>query len=465
MADERIDRGIATLRAYRREWLRPDVMAGVTIAAYLVPQVMAYAQLAGLPPVVGLWSAVLPAVVFGLLTTSRHISMGPESTTAVMVVAAVGPLAAGDPVRFAALAATLAGLVGVVCLIAGLLRLGFLGDLLSQPILVGYMAGVAVLMVLSQLGRLTGIEPSADGLLPGLIETLGRLGDVHLPTLAVGSGVVAFLVLAAWLRPGIPGPLIAVIGATAAVVALGLQSAGVDVVGEIPTGVPPIGLPAIGLADLPLLAASAVGVAVVGVHGRHPDRAGLRRSARLRDRPQRRAPRTRWGEPGGRAHGRDARQQFRLEDGDRRQRRRPQHSWPGSWPVSRWSIVLIALGGLLARFPSAALGGLVVFAGLRLIDVGGAAPARPLPTERARAGPRRRGRRASWPASWPASSSPSPCRSWTCSRGVARPAAGRAGPGTGRRRPARHHRLPGCGDHPRPGRVPLRRAAVLRQRE
>ena len=152
MADERIDRGIATLRAYRREWLRPDVMAGVTVAAYLVPQVMAYAQFAGLHPRRPLVGG-LPAVVYGLLATSRHVSMGPESTTAVMVVAAVGPLAAGDPVRYAALAATLARLVGVVCLVAGLLRLGFLGDLLSRPILVGFMAGVAVLMMVSQLGR------------------------------------------------------------------------------------------------------------------------------------------------------------------------------------------------------------------------------------------------------------------------------------------------------------------------
>jgi MFS superfamily sulfate permease-like transporter len=110
------------------------------MAAYLVPQVMAYAQLAGLDPVVGLWSAIMPAVVYALVGTSRHVSMGPESTTAVMVAVAVAPLAAGDPLRYAALTATLALLVGAICIAGGVLRLGFLGDLLSHPILVGYMA-------------------------------------------------------------------------------------------------------------------------------------------------------------------------------------------------------------------------------------------------------------------------------------------------------------------------------------
>jgi SulP family sulfate permease len=369
-ADPRLARGFVMLRRYRRTWLRPDLIAGVTITAYLVPQVMAYAQLAGLDPVVGLWSAVLPAVAYGLLTTSRHISIGPESTTAVMVIAAVAPLAGGDPIRFAALAAALAALVGIVCLIAGALRLGFLGDLLSQPILVGYMAGVALIMVLSQLGRLTGIETAAEGLLEGLVEIVGRLDEIHPATLAVGLGVVGFLLLVAWLRPGAPGPLIAVIGATAVVALLGLEEAGVEVVGEIPAGLPPIGLPAVALSDLPLLVASAVGIAVVAytdviLTGRaFADRRGYELD-----------PNAELVALGGAnvAAGLTAGMPVsssgsRTAIGDSVGGQTQLAAIVAGLAVI---VVLVALGGLLARFPSAALGGLVVFAGLRLIDVAG----------------------------------------------------------------------------------------------
>ena len=178
--------GLATLAGYERAWLRPDLLAGVTVTAYLVPQVMAYAQLAGLDPVAGLWAALLPAVAYAALTSSRLVSIGPESTTAIMVAAAVGPLAAGDPAHFAALAAALAVLVGVICLAAGVLRLGFLGDLLSHPILVGYMTGVAILMVVSQLGRLTGIPLEADTVAGTIVQVAGDLDAIHPPTVLSG---------------------------------------------------------------------------------------------------------------------------------------------------------------------------------------------------------------------------------------------------------------------------------------
>jgi SulP family sulfate permease len=370
MSTEGAQRGATTLRHYRRDWLRPDLIAGITIAAYLVPQVMAYAQLAGLDPVVGLWSAVLPAIAYGLLTTSRHISIGPESTTAVMVVAAVAPLAGGDPIRFAALTAALAILVGLVCVIAGLLRLGFLGDLLSQPILVGYMAGVALIMVLSQLGRLTGIEVAAEGLIQGLVEIAGRLDEVHLATLAVGLGVVIFLLLVAWLRPGVPGPLIAVVGATVVVALLGLEDAGVEVVGDIPAGLPPVGLPAIDLRDVPLLAASAVGVAVVAytdviLTGRaFADRRGYAIDANaelLALGGSNIAAGLTAGMPVSSSGSRTA-------IGDSVGGKTQLAAIVAGLAVV---VVLVALGGVLARFPNAALGGLVVYAGLRLIDVAG----------------------------------------------------------------------------------------------
>ena len=148
--------GLAQFRGYQRDWLRGDVVAGVTVAAYLVPQVMAYATVAGLPPVVGLWAALAPLAVYAVLGSSRQLSVGPESTTALMTATALAPLAAGDPGRYAALAAAAALLVGVICFIAGLVRLGFLAELLSRPVLIGYMAGVAAIMIASQLGKVSG---------------------------------------------------------------------------------------------------------------------------------------------------------------------------------------------------------------------------------------------------------------------------------------------------------------------
>ena len=133
--------GLAVLRGYRRAWLAGDLMAGVTVGAYLVPQVMAYATIAGLPPVTGLWAAFPALIVYSLLGSSRSLSMGPEATTALMTLVAIKPLAAGHPVQYAKLASTLALLTGLMALAAWLLRLGFFADLLSRPVLVGCLAG------------------------------------------------------------------------------------------------------------------------------------------------------------------------------------------------------------------------------------------------------------------------------------------------------------------------------------
>ena len=139
--------GLVTLRGYQRSWLRGDLIAGVTVAAYLVPQVTAYAGVAGLPPVTGLWAALPPMACYAVLGSSRLVSLGPESTTALMTVVAIGPLAAVEPVHYAALAAMLALLFGLLAVVAWLARLGFIAGLLSRPVLVGYMSGVALIMI------------------------------------------------------------------------------------------------------------------------------------------------------------------------------------------------------------------------------------------------------------------------------------------------------------------------------
>ena len=145
------------LRGYQRGWLRCDALAGVTVAAFLIPQVMAYATVAGLAPVAGLWAALPALVIYALLGSSTSLSMGPEATTALMTAVAIGPLAGGNPALYAGLASTLALLVGLMSVAAWLLRLGIVADLLSRPVLMGYMAGVALIMIADQLRRVTGI--------------------------------------------------------------------------------------------------------------------------------------------------------------------------------------------------------------------------------------------------------------------------------------------------------------------
>lgn len=370
MTGRRALSGVARLASYDRAWLRPDVLAGLTVAAYLVPQVMAYAQLAGLDPVVGLWSAILPALVYALVGTSRHVSTGPESTTAIMVAVAIAPLASGDPVRYAALTAALALLVGGICLAAGVLRLGFLGDLLSQPILVGYMTGVAVIMVVSQIERVTGVPIASDTVVGRVAEFAANLGAIHGPTLTLALGVMVFLVAARRWMPSLPGPLLAVIAATALVTMLGPARLGVSLVGPIPSGMPPVGFPAVSLADGAFLLTSALGIALVGYtddiltarafaarHGYQIDAnaellalGGANLVAGLTS-----------GMPVSSSGSRSA---IVESVGGRSQ-------LVGIVAALCVVVVLLFLGDVLAHFPAAALGGLVVYAAFRLIDVAG----------------------------------------------------------------------------------------------
>ena len=251
------------LRHYERSWLRYDVLAGVTVAAYLIPQVMAYAEVAGLPAVVGLWAIVGSLLVYAVLGSSPQLSVGPESTTALMTAAALGSIASGDPGRHAALAAALCLVVGGWCILAWVGRLGFLADLLSKPVLVGYMAGIAAIMVGSQLGKLTGIRVDADSFVTEVGFVVSHLDEVHLPTLTLAAGVLAFLLVGNWLFPRSPVPLIAMLLAAATVAIFDLEAHGIAVVGDIPAGLPAPSLPDVSATDLASLLLPAVGVAIV----------------------------------------------------------------------------------------------------------------------------------------------------------------------------------------------------------
>src|SRR5262245_58838531 len=193
--------GLSALSGYRRAWLRGDLLAGLTVAAYLEPQVMAYATVAGLPPVAGLWAVLAPLALYAVLGSSRQLSVGPESTTALMTATVVAPLAAGDPARYAALAAALALVVGLLFLVAYVIRLGFVADLLSKPVLVGYLAGVALIMIAGQLGKLTGVPVSGDGVLGQVASFVRNISQVHVGTVVLAAAVLVFLFVAQWRFP------------------------------------------------------------------------------------------------------------------------------------------------------------------------------------------------------------------------------------------------------------------------
>ncbi|MGW5194465.1 SulP family inorganic anion transporter [Kribbella sp. NPDC004138] len=256
--------GLETLRGYQRGWLRSDVVAGLTVAAYFVPQVMAYAQLAGLPAVAGLWASLGPLVLYFLLGTSRLLSIGPESTTALLTAAAIGPLAAGDPARYAGLAAVLALMVGAICVAGWAARLGFLADLLSKPVLIGYLAGIAVLMITGQLGRLTGAPVEGDSPVAEVVSAIRLIPEWELaPVLLSVTALASLLALARW-TPRLPGPLIVVALAALVTWMAGLGDKGVALVGSVPSGLPVPQVPSIDPQDVAMLALPAVGVALVG---------------------------------------------------------------------------------------------------------------------------------------------------------------------------------------------------------
>ena len=238
---EHVAPGLARLRRYRMDWLPSDVAAGLSVAAVAIPTAIAYAQLAGFPPVVGLYASILPLVVYAALGTSRQLIVNPDAATCAMVAAIVAPLAAGSQALYEVLATSLAVLTGLICIVAGLFRLGFLAEFLGKPVLVGFMNGIAISIVLGQIGKVFGFALESGRILPRLIEFVGKLPQTHLPTLAIG--VTTFVVLRGVRQffPKLPAPLIAVGVAVALVEGLSLDRAGVSVIGPVPSGLPRLG--------------------------------------------------------------------------------------------------------------------------------------------------------------------------------------------------------------------------------
>jgi high affinity sulfate transporter 1 len=250
----------ASLHGYRRPWLRGDLIAGLTLWAILVPQALAYASIANVSPVVGLYAAPGALLLYAALGSSRVLVMGPMAAAAVLSAATVADLAPAGDERFAALTAGLAMTAGVAALAAGLLRLGFLAEFISPPVLKGLIIGLALTIIVGQLPKLFGISAGTGDFFEQAWHLVTHLGDTQGLVLVVGTCSLAVIVGLRRLAPGVPGPLVAVAGAIAAVNALALD---VPTVGSIASGLSSFGLPDIGLADFGRLAGGGLGVMLI----------------------------------------------------------------------------------------------------------------------------------------------------------------------------------------------------------
>src|SRR5690606_37005421 len=257
--------GVRMIRNYQPAWLINDLAAGLVLTSILVPVGIAYAQASGVPGIYGLYATIIPLVVYALFGPSRILVLGPDSSLSAIILAVVLPLSLGDPTRAIALASMMAVVSGAVCILAGLLRLGFITELLSKPIRYGYMNGIALTVLISQLPTLFGFSIESNG----PVVNLWRIGESILQgktntvTFAIGAGTLAVILL---LKPykRIPGILLAVVGATIAVAALDLdKTASVAVLGSLPQGLPSFTLPWITLADVQTVILGGCAVAMI----------------------------------------------------------------------------------------------------------------------------------------------------------------------------------------------------------
>ena len=253
---------LASFEGYQRRRVPADLVAGVTVWAVLVPEALAYATIAGVSPVVGLYAAPAALVLYAVFGSSRHLVVGPMAATAALSAAAIAGVASdGDAL---ALTAGLALVVGVLGIVAGLARLGFLAAFISEPVLKGFIIGLALTIIVGQLPKLFGVPGGEGDFFEKLWDFVANLGDTQWRTLAVGAGSLAVVLVLRRAVPKAPAPLIAVILGIAAVSVFDLADKGVAIVGHIDSGLPTLGLPDLGWSDYGSLAGSAVGLLLVG---------------------------------------------------------------------------------------------------------------------------------------------------------------------------------------------------------
>lgn len=255
----------AWLPTYPRDLLRGDIISGVTVWGVMVPVAMAYAQMAGLPPEVGLYTAFAALLGYAIFSTSRQLKVTASSTMAVMSAAVVGAMAAGDATRYAALSAALALTVGVILLLAGIVRLGFISDFLSKSVITGFVFGLALVIAIGQLPKLLGLPSGQGDFFEQCYQLITNLSQIKPYTLVVGVSALVVIFLVKRFFPRLPSGLVALVLGILAVSIFNLDEYGVSIVGAIPTGLPTPGLPQVSLGDLPYLITGAIGIVFLAV--------------------------------------------------------------------------------------------------------------------------------------------------------------------------------------------------------
>jgi high affinity sulfate transporter 1 len=251
---------MAAARSYRREWLSGDLVAGIVLVAMLVPQGIAYSELAGLPPVHGLYATMIPLIVYAILGPSRILVLGPDSAVAPVVAAAIIPIAGADPSERITLAGAVAILVGIYCVIGGIAGLGFVTDLISRPVRIGYLAGIAASVIVGQIPGLLGFSIEGDGFFQDFVDILRGIDGTDAATAAVGVGSLAMILVLRRINRRIPSALVVVVLGIAVNVAFDL---GLDSVGTLPEGLPGFAWPSVGLDVLGNLALPALAIALI----------------------------------------------------------------------------------------------------------------------------------------------------------------------------------------------------------
>ncbi|WP_265523599.1 SulP family inorganic anion transporter [Oerskovia flava] len=253
-----------SLRGYQRGWLRSDLIAGLTVWAVLVPESLAYATIAGVSPVVGLYAAAPSLVLYTVFGSSRHLVVGPMSATAALSAGVVALYAPGDPAVFTALTTAVALVTGVLCLVAGIARLGFIASFISEPVLKGFIVGMALVIIIGQVPAFLGVEKGEGNFFEKAWAILAQLGTTSLPTAALGVVTLAALLAIRRWAPKVPGSLVAVAVGIVAILVLSLDDEGVAIVGPIDAGLPALGLPDVSWGDYTSLLGPCAGVMLVG---------------------------------------------------------------------------------------------------------------------------------------------------------------------------------------------------------
>jgi len=241
-----------------------DLLAGLAIAAVEIPTALAYAELAGFPPVVGLYASILPLVAYALFGSSPQLIVGPDAATCALVAASLAPVAMGNPLRHIELSITLSVVVGSLCVVGGLLRLGGLANFLSRPILVGFLNGMGLVIISGQLGKLFGLHVRTDtGFFLRIADFVSKIGQTHFPTLIVGTLTLVLIYLFGRLAPRVPGPLVGVCGGIAMMMLLDSEKWPVSTMGAVPAGFPLPRFHADFVSDAARLLPDAVGIALI----------------------------------------------------------------------------------------------------------------------------------------------------------------------------------------------------------